>query len=255
MDVQAIGASNRGNAVNINTPIDEAAQTTTPVVPTAPSGNSVQAFDQVMKNSQTANAGTTSDADTGNQQQLEGLLKQLIQLIQQMLTQVGNSRSGEGKAFGGSSTGSGSGVTPVNGSGPGGSAGNSSGLIPKPSEHIQQLNLGGKTVTVGGDGTSSAEEVGATAQSIQNLYQNSPTFKGMVDNSSDPSFEVSVGRRDDNTSWGNSGGRVFMNINNINPGNTDAFQSLLGHEFAHASIDIGHGGQMEQIQDAVAREA
>ena len=77
----------------------------------------------------------------------------------------------------------------------------------------------------------------------------------MIDNSSDPSFEVSVGRRDDNTSWGNTEGRVFMNINNISPGNSDSWQSLLSHEFAHASIDLGHGGEMEQLEKQAASEA
>lgn len=251
MDIQAINSSNNRNNVSA----DNLSESTATALAT-PSATNVNAFDRVMKadaaNNTDKAGGAGSSSDAANAQ-LEKLLEQVLKLIQEMIAQLaGNGQSD--KVQGGSSTGSGGGIAPVSGSGSGGSAGSNE-LIPPPTEHIQQLNLGGKTVTVGGDGTSSAEEVGATAQSIQQLYQNSPTFKDMIDDSSDPSFEVSVGRRDDNTSWGNTEGRVFMNINNIAPGNSDAFQSLLGHEFAHASIDLGHGGQMEQVQSAVAREA
>ncbi|WP_020558181.1 hypothetical protein [Thiofilum flexile] len=130
-----------------------------------------------------------------------------------------------------------------------------SGLIPKPIADIQTLNLGGKSLKIGGDGTCTAEEVAATTKEIQNLYDKSPTFKTMIDRSANSALEVSVGRRADNISWGDSEGRVFMNINNVTPGNSDRFQALMGHEFAHATIDIPHGSVLEQIQNAVAQEA
>lgn len=268
MDVRAIDAGMSAGSNNLYTPGTEE-KAAAPVPPTA---DSVQAFNQGMNNSADNNAGLSSDmsksADSGakdSASQLDELLQQLISLIQAMIAQLGKSEGepSQGQPQGGSTAGPGQGIKPVEGSGPGGSAGNgaaggsgnSSELIPPPSEHVQQINLGGKPVTVGGDGSASAAEVEATSQSIQNLYQNSPTFKNMIDSSSDPSFEVSVGRRDDNTSWGNTEGRVFMNINNIAPGNSDSFQSLLGHEFAHASIDLGHGSKMENTEQAIAQEA
>lgn len=218
-------------------------QTSTPLK--AADSSSVHAFNNAMQD----NSKPTSD--------LESLISQITELLQKLLAvlsgQSPSSAQSTSNPQGGSVPSGGDGVSPVNGGGAGGSAGGD--VIPKPTEHLQTLNLGGKNVVVGGDGTASAAEVQATAQSIQNLYANSPTFKNMIDNSSDPNFEVSVGRRSDNTSWGNSEGRIFMNINNINPGNSDSWQSLLGHEFAHASIDIGHGSQIEQIESAVAREA
>lgn len=188
---------------------------------------------------------------------LESLIAQITALLQKLLAAISgqppSSEQADDKSRGGSIPQGENSVSPVNGSGTGGSASND--LIPQPTEHLQTLNLGGKNVVVGGDGTASAAEVQATAQSIQTLYNNSPTFKNMIDNSTDPSFDVSVGRRSDNTSWGNTQGKIFMNINNIAPGNSDSYQSLLGHEFAHASIDLGHGSQMEQIERAVASEA
>ncbi|MGB1010869.1 MAG: hypothetical protein ACPGVP_14200 [Thiolinea sp.] len=259
MDIQAIDSSRAGNLINSNN-LAEASQ---PAQPTPPTAGNVHAFDQLMKSNAASGTDSTThqhkDNLSGNNagidnSQLKDLLMQILKLVQEMLGQVSN-ESGSGKTSGGSTAGPGESVKPVSGNGPGGSAENGSNKIPEPTEHLQQLNLGGKAVTVGGDGSSSAEEVAATAQSIEHMYQNSPTFKNMIDNSADPSFDVSVGRRDDNTSWGNSEGRVFMNINNIAPGNNDSFQGLLAHEFAHASIDIGHGAQMEQIQDAAAKEA
>lgn len=208
------------------------------------SNSSIHAFDKAMN----------SDASSSD---LESLIAQITELLQKLLAAISSqspsSEQSIGNSKGGSMPTGGNGVTPVNGGGAGGSAGGD--LIPKPTEHLQTLNLGGKNVVIGGDGTASPAEVQATTQSIQNLYANSPTFKNMIDNSSDPSFEVSVGRRSDNTSWGNTQGRLFMNINNINPGNSDSFQSLLGHEFAHASIDLGHGPHMEQIERSIAAEA
>lgn len=192
--------------------------------------------------------GISTAAQGQSAEQLQQLVEQLIQLIQQLI----QSMQGSEKAQGASVAGPGGQVqsvdTPV-------TQGNADAKIPKPTEHIQTLNLGGKQITVGGDGSASAAEVQSTAASISNLYQNSPTFKNMIDNSRDPSFQVSVGRRSDNTSWGAGDGRLFMNINNVVPGNNDTFQSLLGHEFAHASIDLGHGAELEQLQSRVAQEA
>lgn len=126
--------------------------------------------------------------------------------------------------------------------------------IPKATENIQNFTLGNKNISVGSDGSASAAEVEDTAQSIKHAYNSSPTFRNMIDNSSDPAFEVTVGKRADNTSWGNTEGRVFMNLNNIQADNSDRFQALLAHEFAHASIDLPHGAEIERVERAVAQE-
>lgn len=126
--------------------------------------------------------------------------------------------------------------------------------IPEATENIQNFQLGGKNISVGSDGTASATEVEETAKSIKHAYQHSPTFQNMIDKSSDPSFAVTVGKRNDNTSWGNTGGKIFMNLNNIQASNNDTFQALLSHEFAHASIDLKHGAEMQRIEKAVAKE-
>ncbi len=259
MDIRAIDPSVNGGSYDNNN------KEATP--PPPPPANDVSAFNQAMgndsSNSLSAASGSCCDKDGAqagsnnplDAPQMKETLTQIIQLIQQLLEKMGGE---QGETKGGSTAGPDGGVKPVDGPGPGGSAGTGSGgdqRIPPPTEHIQELNLGGKTVTVGGDGSASAEEVGQTAQSIEHMYQNSPTFKNMIDSSSDPSFEVSVGKRDDNTSWGNSEGRIFMNVNNVSPGNNDAWQSLLSHEFAHASIDIGHGGEMERLEQQAASEA
>ncbi|MEZ5476344.1 MAG: hypothetical protein R3E95_02240 [Thiolinea sp.] len=241
-----------------------------PAITAPAAGRDVMAFGQALAAgndpnqtgaaSCAANATDCEGAGSGSQQGMGGQMPeqaqdQLMQLILQLVQQLLQSMLGgqSGKTEGGSTASPTGSVTPVDGSGRGGSAGADE-LIPKPTEHLQTLNLGGKQVTVGGDGSASAEEVQAVAGQISHLYDSSSSFRNMIDNSSDPSFEVSVGRRSDNTSWGNTEGRVFMNINNVAPGNSDSFQSLLGHEFAHASIDLGHGAQMEQLQAKVASE-
>lgn len=127
-------------------------------------------------------------------------------------------------------------------------------MIPPPKDFLQSFLLGNKTLTLGGDGTASETEVQALSKVVQDLYQKSSVFREMIDISSDTSFTLTVGRRDDNTSWGNTDGRVFMNINNISPSHSDTFQSLLAHEFAHASIDIGHDDTIKQIEMAVAMQ-
>ena len=127
-------------------------------------------------------------------------------------------------------------------------------MIPEPKDHMQFFLLGSKTLTMGSDGSASAVETEALARVVKDLYQRSPVFKEMIDISTDSNFTLTVGRRGDNTSWGNFDGRVFININNIAPSHTDAFQALVAHEFAHASIDIGHGDTIEQIERAVAMQ-
>lgn len=257
MDIRAANPSVTGSSYNDNNM--GGAETSNPAPPAT---GDVNAFNKAMESNGSAcencsgcpscsGGEKSTDNSPLNDPQIKDTLNQIMQLLQQLVEQIGGSQSPKG----GSSAGPGGGVNPVKGTGPGGSAPAGDGTIPKPTEHIQELNLGGKTVTVGGDGTASAEEIAQTAQSIEHMYQNSPTFKNMIDNSSDPSFEVSVGKRSDNTSWGNSNGRIFMNTNNVAPGNSDAWQSLLSHEFAHASIDLGHGGEMERLEEQAAREA
>ncbi len=129
------------------------------------------------------------------------------------------------------------------------------GQIPKPSEHLQDFNLGGKQVTLGGDGSASASEVGQTKDTLTDLYANSTSFKNMLDSSPNDSFEVSVGRKNDDMSWANADGRVFMNINDITLGSNDSFQALTAHEFAHAGVDQQHGEAMKQFEQKVAQEA
>ncbi|MCK5896544.1 MAG: hypothetical protein KAG20_07045 [Cocleimonas sp.] len=127
--------------------------------------------------------------------------------------------------------------------------------IPKPTEHMQSFDLGGKQVTIGGDGTASATEVQETKDTLMNLYENSTTFKNMIDSSSNDNFEVSVGKRDDNMSWGNADGRIFMNVNNVTPGANDSFEALTAHEMAHAGAGMRHGAEMEKFEQTVAAEA
>lgn len=129
------------------------------------------------------------------------------------------------------------------------------GQIPKPTEHKQTFDLGGKQMTIGGDGSASAGEVQQTKDTLTNLYENSSSFKNMIDSSPNDSFEVSVGKRSDNISWGNADGRVFMNINNITPDSNDSFEALTAHEFAHAGVDMRHGDEMKRFEQTVAREA
>jgi len=195
--------------------------------------------------------------------QLKQLLTMLLELIAMLEDPEGkaNGQSG-GKPEGGSPTGG----APAGGGGSGSgkvennkvvgdnvSAGN--GEIPKPTEHMQGFNLGDKQVTIGGDGSANATEVQQTKQTMTDLYANSPSFRSMIDSSPNESFEISVGRRSDNMSWGNADGRVFMNINNITPGSSDNFQALTAHELAHAGVDQKHGADMERFEQAVSQEA
>jgi hypothetical protein len=194
-------------------------------------------------------------------EQLEEILPALLEMIQQLIEMIASSASESGtdadKKAGGSSSSNG-GSVPTGGDSVTSTdvpSSNSSEKIPPATEHMQSFSLGGKDINIGGDGTASAAEVQSTADSIKHLYQNSDTFKSMIDDSSDPKFDVTVGKRDDNLSWGGSNGAVFMNLNNIGADNSDRFQELLGHEFAHASIDLKHGAEMDRTASAVAAEA
>jgi len=210
-------------------------------------------------------------AEKLSEAQIKELLTMLLELIAMLSgTEEGkNKGKGEGKSPSGSPSGSGGGAP----SGGAHNAKNTSpgkiennkvvgenvakgdGQIPKPTEHVQHFSLGNKQVTIGGDGSASAAEVQQTKQTMTDLYQNSPSFKSMIDSSPNSTFEVSVGKRSDNTSWGNADGRVFMNLNDIKPGSSDNFQALTAHEFAHAAIDLGHGSEMQRFEKIVSQEA
>ncbi len=202
-------------------------------------------------------AGSDAPLDTEG---LEGLLSQLLALLRALQAQLG----GSGQAPAGTDdTGCGGGHEPGTGRG-GVSRGEGTPVrselgnanIPPPVDNLRTLQLGAKTLTIGGDGTDSASpaEVEQTAQAIEQLYQRSPTFRQLIDDSPHQALEVAVGRRSDNISWG-GGGSVFMNLNNIAPGSADTFQALLAHEFAHAAADMQHGSAQDALQEAVAAEA
>lgn len=195
-------------------------------------------------------SGALSNAQQGSDQSngaddIKGLLEQLLTLLSQLLEQLQSSGGGQGA------------VTPDGGGPPvaeSGGNGGGSDNIPKPTEHVQTINLGGKEVTIGGDGTASAQEVQQTADTMQRMYQTSPSFRQQIDGNQNASLEVSVGRRSDNTSWGNPDGRIFMNINNVSPTTNDTFESLVSHEIGHTQ-GMDHGSAMEALQERVAAEA
>ncbi|MCK5809914.1 MAG: hypothetical protein KAH00_02435 [Cocleimonas sp.] len=170
---------------------------------------------------------------------------------------------GAGKGSGSSETGKGGGSSAAGDTGKASEASKGAenkvsagdGQIPQPTEHKQSFELGGKQVTVGGDGSASPAEVQQTKDTLTNLYENSNNFKEMIDSSPNESFDVSVGKRDDNMSWGNEDGRVFMNINSIDPNSGDGFESLMAHEMGHAGADMEHGAEMKQFEQTVAKEA
>ena len=196
-------------------------------------------------------------------------LKEMIEDLAQMIA----SMSGQGQVSGASRANEGGGISSVD-SGSGGHSGSDghshsdghsgsgrlggtqgpSDRIPAPTDNVREIQLGGRTVTVGGDGSASAGEVDATAAELENLYNNSPSFKQTIDNSSAEELVVTVGRRGDNISWG-GGGRVFMNVNNIQPGSNDTFQELMAHEFGHAAAGLEHGSTLDNLSRSVANEA
>jgi hypothetical protein len=173
---------------------------------------------------------------------------------------AGNATGGAGKAGGSSEAGKGGSSNAASDAGKASKGAENKvaagdGQIPKPTEHKQSFELGGKQITVGGDGSASAAEVQQTKNTLTNLYENSNSFKEMIDSSPNESFDVSVGKRDDNMSWGNEDGRVFMNINSIDPNSGDNFESLMAHEMGHAGAGMEHGAAMKQFEEAVAKEA
>lgn len=181
--------------------------------------------------------------------QMKELVQQLAQLIEAMSSKAG------GKYNGASSIGpdgrTRSVETGVGASGLGGTQGPSE-RIPDPSANVREVKLGGKTMTIGSDGSASKAEVDRAAGELQRMYDSSPTFRKTVD-SADGDLTVTLGRRGDNTSWG-GGGRVFLNLNNISAGANDRFQGIVGHEFAHAA-GLPHGAELDSIEDRVRKEA
>jgi len=188
---------------------------------------------------------------------MTGILEQIQQLVQQ-LAQLIQSMSKGGKSDGGSSIGTDGQVKSVgsatdNTGGLGGSQGPSS-RIPDPTQDVREVQLGSKTMTIGSDGNASAAEVDTAANELQRMYDASPTFRESIESSTSDTLTVTLGRRGDNTSWG-GGARVFLNLNNISAGNNDRFQGIVGHEFAHASNGLGHGAELDAIEDRVRAEA
>ncbi len=205
---------------------------------------------------------SAQDAGKSGDNSPEAMMKELLTLLLELLSVLQDSKKGSGgeKKPNDCDTSSGTevpnnkaakiknnNVVPENNS--------VSGQIPKPIEHMQSADLGGKQVIIGGDGTASASEVAQTKNELVKLYENSPSFKNMIDQSPNQSFEMSVGKRSDNMSWGNADGRVFMNINNILPDSSDNFQALTAHEFAHAGVGMDHGNTMQNFEKRVYQEA
>ena len=206
--------------------------------------------------------GATQTADMA--QALEGIvtqMKELIQQLAQLIQSMSNKGGGGGQINGASSVGEdgstksvdGAGASGPGASGLGGSQGPSA-RIPAPTENVRDIQLGSKTMTIGSDGSASAAEVDSAAAEMQRMYDSSPTFRQTIDNAGSEKLTVTLGRRGDNTSWG-GGGRVFLNLNNIEAGNNDRFQGIVGHEFAHAASGLGHGAALDAIESRVRSEA
>lgn len=183
--------------------------------------------------------------------QIEEMLKLLVEMLQQVVEQMsGGASSGDTGGPQGAIAPDGGGA-PIAEDTPPGGAGEK---IPPPSEHVQTFNLGGKQVTIGGDGSANAQEVQQTAQTMQRMYETSPTFRQQIDGNPNDQLSVTVGKRADNTSWGHTNGSVYMNLNNIDPSSNDTFESIMSHEIAHTQ-GHGHGHEIESLESAVAAEA
>ncbi len=180
-------------------------------------------------------------------------IKQTLQTLQQLIQSLIQSLSQKNPSGGSALQQNGS-VMPVEGSGNLGGSHGPSERIPDPTEHVREITLGDKTMTVGGDGSASEGEVDAAAAELQRMYNASPSFKQSIDNAQSSDLTFTVGRRSDNTSWG-GGGRVFLNINNVTPGNNDRFQGLVGHEFGHAAQGLHHGAELDSLEARVRAEA
>lgn len=214
----------------------------------APSADSTRAFQQVMQGQSADNSTDCCAKKAADDQQPQGkdakmeeVLEMLQQLIQQLLQSLkednkktadtndktANDKPSSAKPSQGSDAANGAnGGVQAGGNGAEGSSSAANDKIPPATEHIQQLNLGGKPVSVGGDGTASAEEVFATAANIQHLYDNNPAFKEMIDKSGDNQLEITVGRNTENSSWDSDNGRVFLNMNQVAPSNSNTYQDL-----------------------------
>ncbi len=201
-----------------------------------------------------ATGGTAQTADV--LQSMEGILTQMKELIQQLAQLIQAMSSKGGKISGASSVGADGRTKSVEGTGANGLGGTQgpSERIPDPTQNVREVQLGNKTMTIGSDGSASAAEVDTAATELQRMYDSSPTFRQTIDNAGSEQLTVTLGRRGDNTSWG-GGGRVFLNLNNIDAGNNDRFQGIVGHEFAHAASGLGHGAELDGIEDRVRSEA
>lgn len=210
-----------------------------------------QSFDNAMKSvrgessMESASMGQIVGALTDITEQLKGLVGQLAQLIQSM----------SGNASGASIIGSDNRIRPVEGgTGALGGTQGPSERIPDPTENIRTIQLGSRSMTIGSDGSASAAEVDAAAREMQRMYDVSPSFRRSIDSAGADDLVVTLGRRGDNTSWG-GGGRVFLNLNNIEAGNNDRFQGIVGHEFGHAANGLPHGAELESLEQRVQAEA
>jgi len=207
-----------------------------------------------------ATTGLTGASSSGSPanalQSMEGILTQMKELIQQLAQLIQAMSNKGGKISGASSIGADGRTKSVDGPGANGLGGTqgASERIPDPAQNVRVVQLGNKTMTIGSDGSASAAEVDSAVAEMQRMYDTSPTFRQMVDNSGAEDLTVTLGRRGDNTSWG-GGGRVFLNLNNIEAGNNDRFQGIVGHEFAHAASGLGHGAELDSIEDRVRAEA
>ncbi len=203
-------------------------------------------FDAAMRQQDGRGTGDIAEALSGIANQMQALVQQLAQLIQAMRS---DSQSGASLA---GATGR---TRPVEGSGgPLGGEQGPSERIPDPTQDVRQVRLGARTMTIGSNGTASTAEVDAAARELQRMYDVSPTFRSSIDSTGSDGLTVTLGRRGDNTSWG-GGARVFLNLNDIEAGNNDRFQGIVGHEFAHASNGLDHGPALDAIEARVRAEA
>ncbi len=216
-------------------------------------------FDTAMANT-SANSVSGAPAATldttssgGNIDTQMDAIKTTLQTIQQLIQSLINTLNQKSPA-GASSQANSSSIIPVQGqSNLGGTQGPSE-RIPEPTQNVREIDLGGKTMTIGGDGSVSNAEVNAAAAEMQRMYDTSPTFRASVDNAQSADLTVTVGKRGDNTSWG-GGGRIFLNVNNITPGNNDTFQGIVGHEMGHAAQGLSHGAALDNMEEDVRMEA
>ncbi len=207
--------------------------------------------------SKTAPGGSSAGSTADVTQAMEGVLGQIKELVQQLgqLLQSMSAKGGGGSVSGATSTSASGQTRPVDGGGGdlGGTQGPSA-RIPDPTVSVREIQLGGKSMTIGSDGSASPAEVDAAATELQRMYDSSPTFRESIDTADADKLTFTLGRRDDNTSWG-GGGRVFLNLNNIEAGNNDRFQGIVGHEFAHAANGLHHGPELDNIEARVRAEA